>query len=155
MKTEFVKRSEILALIDGIWDCCDMHFGEEDHSCRPEWCYGCRWRQTRDYIRSLVEGAPAADVRSTRYAKWIKEYRGQANSICSCCKRESGKRSSFCPSCGAQMIFDEWIVEEYSELAKRWFQIGVSSEEELAENECKALTKRNGPHYRVRKVEHG
>lgn len=49
----------ILELIDGIWDCNDMVFRPNDHCCNvPEDCKGCKWVETKNYIRRMVANAP-------------------------------------------------------------------------------------------------
>ena len=42
-----------------------------------------------------------------KQGEWIKEYRGQLNYICSCCRKESGRRTDFCPKCGADLRMEE------------------------------------------------
>ena len=45
--------------IDGIWDCNDMVFSPNDHCCNiPEDCKGCKWIETKNYIRGMVANAP-------------------------------------------------------------------------------------------------
>ena len=45
--------------IDGIWDCNDMVFSPNDHCCNvPEDCKGCKWIETKNYIRRMVANAP-------------------------------------------------------------------------------------------------
>lgn len=49
----------ILEIIDGIWDCNDMVFRPNDHCCNvPEDCKGCKWVETKNYIRGMVANAP-------------------------------------------------------------------------------------------------
>lgn len=49
----------ILEIIDGIWDCNDMVFRPNDHCCNvPEDCKGCKWVETKNYIRRMVANAP-------------------------------------------------------------------------------------------------
>ena len=45
----------------------------------------------------------SADVVQVVPGKWLKQYHGQVNSICSVCGKESGRRADFCPNCGAKM----------------------------------------------------
>ena len=49
------------------------------------------------------EIAPLRDVVPVVHGKWIKQYRGQVNSICSVCGKEVGRLTDFCPHCGAKM----------------------------------------------------
>jgi len=50
---------KLIEKIDGIWDCNDMVFKPDDHCCNiPEDCKGCKWAQTKDCIRRMVENAP-------------------------------------------------------------------------------------------------
>jgi len=45
--------------IDGIWDCNDMVFRPNDKICKiPEDCKGCKWAQTKNFIKRMVENAP-------------------------------------------------------------------------------------------------
>lgn len=53
--------------------------------------------------RKIIAEAPAEDVAPVVHGKWIKQYRGQVNSICSVCGKEVGRLTDFCPHCGAKM----------------------------------------------------
>ena len=44
-----------------------------------------------------------ADVVPVVHGKWIKQYRGQVNSMCSVCGKEVGRITNFCSHCGAKM----------------------------------------------------
>ena len=46
---------------------------------------------------------PPADVAPVVHGKWIKQYRGQVNSICSVCGKEVGRITNFCSRCGTKM----------------------------------------------------
>ena len=50
---------KLVEKIDGIWDCNDMVFSPNDHCCNvPEDCKGCKWIETKNYIRRMVTNAP-------------------------------------------------------------------------------------------------
>lgn len=53
---------------------------------------------------SLVENAPAADVRPERHGRWIINADGYYP-YCSACSYEpkNGAMTNFCPACGARM----------------------------------------------------
>lgn len=58
---------KLIEKIDGIWDCNDMVFSPNDHCCNvPEDCKGCKWAETKNFIRKMVANAqtiiPAKDV---------------------------------------------------------------------------------------------
>lgn len=44
-----------------------------------------------------------ADQKTVVHGKWIKEYKDQVNSKCSICGKEVGRKSNYCPNCGAKM----------------------------------------------------
>lgn len=44
--------------IEGIWDCNDLYFQPNDQICDPEDCKGCKWRETWDCFRRMVNHAP-------------------------------------------------------------------------------------------------
>lgn len=70
---EYIDREALLERIDGIWDCNDMVFRPNDHCCNvPEDCKGCKWAETQDAIRRIVENVPAADVRPAVLCKDCK-----------------------------------------------------------------------------------
>ena len=57
---------KLIEKIDGIWDCNDMVFSPNDHCCNvPEDCKGCKWIETKNFIRRMVANAqtivPAED----------------------------------------------------------------------------------------------
>lgn len=66
-----------------------------------------------DFYSGMMEGlscalhavmdVPSAEVVQVAPGKWLKQYHGQVNSICSVCGKESGRRTDFCPNCGAKM----------------------------------------------------
>lgn len=50
---------KLVEKIDGIWDCNDMVFKPNDHCCNiPEDCKGCKWVETKNFIRRIVANAP-------------------------------------------------------------------------------------------------
>ena len=50
---------KLVEKIDGIWDCNDMVFKPNDHCCNiPEDCKGCKWVETKNFIRRMVTNAP-------------------------------------------------------------------------------------------------
>ena len=117
--TEHIEREALLERIDDIGDCNDMVFRPNDHCCNvPEDCKGCKWVETRDAIRRIVENAPAADVRPAVKATWIvKEMQALFPGmdehpvfVCSECGYQIydlldnvKERHHFCPNCGARM----------------------------------------------------
>lgn len=62
-----------------------------------------------EFAIERIEEIPAADVRENIHAKWINAYPEiEPNpmfmyGICSNCGAESGRKSKFCPDCGAVM----------------------------------------------------
>ena len=99
---KYIEREALLECIDGIWDCNDMVFSPNDHCCNvPEDCKGCKWAETRDAIRRIVENAPAADVRPVRYGKW--EDHGWSIRCSECGYDMPFTVRNFCPNCGADM----------------------------------------------------
>ena len=49
---------KLVEKIDGIWDCNDMVFKPNDHCCNiPEDCKGCKWVETKNFIRRMVANA--------------------------------------------------------------------------------------------------
>lgn len=53
-------------------------------------------------IHDALTGVPAADVVSVRLGEWLDGYKMQTCSLCKC----RGKKSwTFCPHCGARMIY--------------------------------------------------
>lgn len=41
---------------------------------------------------------------SPKQGEWIKKYKGQVNSFCSECNYEVGRKTNFCPNCGARLL---------------------------------------------------
>lgn len=112
--TDYISREAALELLDGIYDCNDMVFRDND-SCVGLDCGSCRWRDTRDYIRDRLTRIPAADVAPVRHGRWIdkcvRDWR------CSECGGEIYKvrhvdgyyydnLPRYCPDCGALMDKD-------------------------------------------------
>lgn len=49
---------KLIEKIDGIWDCNDMVFSPNDHCCNvPEDCKGCKWAETKNFIRRMIANA--------------------------------------------------------------------------------------------------
>ena len=49
---------KLVEKIDAIWDCNDMVFSPNDHCCNvPEDCKGCKWVETKNFIRKLITNA--------------------------------------------------------------------------------------------------
>lgn len=42
-------------------------------------------------------------LKERQQGEWVKDYKGQVNSFCSKCDYEVGKKTKFCPNCGADM----------------------------------------------------
>ena len=119
--SDYISREALLERIDGIWDCNDMVFRPNDHCCTvPEDCKGCKWAETRDAIRRIVENIPAADVRPVVKASWEQvsvtydtmEVEAVASMFCPKCKRYHNEvffygypreNANYCPNCGAEM----------------------------------------------------
>lgn len=55
---KLIDADKLTESIDGIWDCNDMTFEPDNHCCKIEDCHGCKWRETKDYIRKIVKNAP-------------------------------------------------------------------------------------------------
>ena len=53
----------------------------------------------------LIDSLPAADVAEVRHGRWVRDTwpSGTHKLICSECREWSGKKSRYCPSCGAHM----------------------------------------------------
>ena len=101
---DYIKREDALERIDGIWDCADMVFEPNDHCCNMDDCASCKWRETKDAIRRIIEHTPAADVKPVVHARWIDKGLHQT---CSACWfiHYTDCAYKFCPNCGA--IMDE------------------------------------------------
>lgn len=63
----------------------------------------CGFGMTSLHIANNLRAMRPADVAPVVHGKWIKQYRGQVNSICSVCGKEVGRLTDFCPHCGAKM----------------------------------------------------
>ena len=63
----------------------------------------CGFGMTSLHIANILRAMRPADVAPVVHGKWIKQYRGQVNSICSVCGKEVGRLTDFCPYCGAKM----------------------------------------------------
>lgn len=63
----------------------------------------CGFGMTSLHIADNLRAMQPADVAPVVHGKWIKQYRGQVNSICSVCGKEVGRLTDFCPHCGAKM----------------------------------------------------
>ncbi|MBO7668985.1 MAG: hypothetical protein J6S60_00210 [Oscillospiraceae bacterium] len=112
MAKEYIEREDVLERIDGIWDCADMVFEPNDHCCNMDDCSSCKWRETKDAIRRIVEHTPNADVRPVVHARWVRSAGGD-DGYCSNCHcdmpmyRENWGwmycETNYCPNCGAKM----------------------------------------------------
>jgi len=112
---DYIKREDVLERIDGIWDCADMVFEPNDHCCNMDDCSSCKWSETKDAIRRIVEHTPVADVREVVRGRWKLTGRivGAAECACSRCgyisygnamkPDGSMEMKNFCPNCGADM----------------------------------------------------
>ena len=57
-----------------------------------------------DVVYEVIDDVPAADVVPVRLGEWLDGYKMQTCSLCKC----RGKKSwTFCPHCGARMIYGE------------------------------------------------
>lgn len=63
MDESLISRQALLHEIDQIYDCADMVFEPNDHCCKHENCAGCRWWETKNYIRKMVARMPSVDIR--------------------------------------------------------------------------------------------
>ena len=79
---EYIKREDVLERIDGIWDCADMVFEPNDHCCNMDDCSSCKWRETKDAIRRIVEHTPAADVVEVVRCKDCKYCKVECGNYC-------------------------------------------------------------------------
>ena len=107
---DYIKREDLLERIDGIWDCADMVFEPNDHCCNMDYCASCKWRETKDAIRRIIEHTPAADVRPVVHARWIVTVRFDDCYYANCpvCNTTqvffwNKELTKFCPNCGAVM----------------------------------------------------
>ena len=86
MADEYIRREDVLK-------------GKKTGTFANGICFVAEPCVTVEYIESLEP----ADVAPVVHGKWIKQYRGQVNSICSVCGKEVGRLTDFCPHCGAKM----------------------------------------------------
>ena len=58
---DLIDRDDLTERLDGIWDCNDMVFEDDDICGRIHAdCKSCRWSETRDYIKDkVIKYAPA------------------------------------------------------------------------------------------------
>lgn len=63
-------------------------------------------------IEAMLSDLPAADVAEVKHGRWVRDkwLSGTHKLICSECGEWSGKKSRYCPSCGALMKGDEHEV---------------------------------------------
>lgn len=100
--TDYISREAALELLDGIYDCNDMVFRDND-SCVGLDCGSCRWRDTRDYIRDRLTRIPAADVAPVvrcGECKWSDNY-----GLDLMCQKHSGITKN---KLGEDIHFVEW-----------------------------------------------
>ena len=97
------------AAIDAIANCTNCGTPDElrkyvdKHSLENGWTGG-----VLDAMEA-VEDIPAADVVPVRLGEWLDGYKMQTCSLCKC----RGKKSwTFCPHCGARMIYGERKEDE-------------------------------------------
>ena len=67
--------------------------------------YNKGWNDCRSAFYRCISGMPAADVAEVRHGRWVRDKwpSGTHKLICSECGEWSGKKSRYCPSCGARM----------------------------------------------------
>lgn len=108
---EYIEREALLERIDGIYDCSDMIFEPNDKCCQIDDCASCKWRETKNAIRRIVETTPAADVQPVVRGKW-EWNKNNGFYYCSKCGSISPREDqdgeycdcpNFCPNCGAEM----------------------------------------------------
>lgn len=93
---EYIERAEAL-------DICQKEY--EDRLRMADYCGDTvAWD-----IGGAIKGIPAADVAEVRHGRWVRDKwpSGTHKLICSECGEWSGKKSRYCPSCGALMKGDE------------------------------------------------
>ena len=89
---EYIERAEAL-------DICQKEY--EDRLRMADYCGDTvAWD-----IGGTIKGIPAADVAEVRHGRWVRDKwpSGTHKLICSECGEWSGKKSRYCPSCGARM----------------------------------------------------
>ena len=89
---------EYICIQDAIGAICSKCTVDKPTTCSTiikgdNWC---------EEVHILLNLSPA-DVTPVVHGKWIKQYRGQVNSVCSVCGKEVGRLTNFCPDCGAKM----------------------------------------------------
>lgn len=50
----------LMEKLNGIWDCNDMTFTPVDGCCIDADCKSCRWRETIEYVKRLVQNQTTA-----------------------------------------------------------------------------------------------
>ena len=60
-------------------------------------------RCTAIYIKAMQNRIAELERDVRPQGEWIKNYKGQVNNICSNCQKEVGRKTPFCPNCGAEM----------------------------------------------------
>jgi len=56
-----IDADELMEKLNGIWDCNDMTFAPVD-GCRIDAdCKSCRWRETIEYVKRLVQNQPTVN----------------------------------------------------------------------------------------------
>lgn len=66
----------LIEKLNGIWDCNDMTFAPVDGCCIDADCKSCRWRETIEYVKRLVQNQPAASLwrRVEEPPKWVSVF---------------------------------------------------------------------------------
>ena len=83
--------------------CCDKALGSFDIALKDEYAVKVE-RASLIAFKEKLENIPAADVVPVRLGEWLDGYKMQTCSLCKC----RGKKSwTFCPHCGARMIYGE------------------------------------------------
>ena len=63
-----------------------------------------------DYIDIIIDEQPKVDAVEVVHGKWEKVYTCHGERLwaysCDLCKAENGKKSNYCPNCGAKMDGD-------------------------------------------------
>ena len=82
---------------------CDKALGSFEISMKDEYAVKVE-RASLIAYKGQLESIPAADVVPVRLGEWLDGYKMQ---ICSLCKCRGKKSWTFCPHCGARMIYGE------------------------------------------------
>ena len=94
------------AAIDGLNEqiaYCDKALGSFEISMKDEYAVKVE-RASLIAYKGQLESIPAVDVVPVRLGEWLDGYKMQTCSLCKC----RGKKSwTFCPHCGARMIYGE------------------------------------------------